>query len=175
MTDKKVDEKTTRATARFPGLEIDIVHHQPPSGEFEQISINLRATPSFDEFGQFLGSANPFLIWAQAAQMAWLPWLGLARAFTPQMLDPPARRQHGSDEPESERRIDHGCHSACKVWTSFESLGRSPSRTTFRRKRGLIARRHLKKPGRLCAIAHRSGLHHSFAIDHKTKHNPIRC
>ena len=100
MTDTNVDENTTRATARLPSLEIDIVHHQPPSGEFEQISINLRATPSFDEFGEFLGTANPFLIWAQVAQMAWLPWLGLARAFTPQMLDPPARRQLGSDEPE---------------------------------------------------------------------------
>ncbi|MGB7102911.1 MAG: HNH endonuclease signature motif containing protein [Xanthobacteraceae bacterium] len=55
MTDTNVEENTTRATARLPGLEIDMDHHQPPSGEFEQISINLRAIPSFDEFGQFLG------------------------------------------------------------------------------------------------------------------------
>ena len=101
LTDTNVDENTTRATARLPTWRLTSFTTSHPVGEFEQISINLRATPSFDEFGEFLGTANPFLIWAQVAQMAWLPWLGLARAFTPQMLDPPARRQLGSDEPKS--------------------------------------------------------------------------
>jgi hypothetical protein len=40
-----------RATARLPGLDIEIVHRRSPSGDAEQIPINLQAVPSFDAFG----------------------------------------------------------------------------------------------------------------------------
>ena len=70
---------TTRAIARLPGLEIEIVHRRLPGGEGEQISINLEAVPSFEAFGRFLETTNPFAFWAQAAQMVWLPWLEAAR------------------------------------------------------------------------------------------------
>jgi hypothetical protein len=70
---------TTRAIARLPGLEIEIVHRRLPGGEGEQISINLEAVPSFEAFGRFLETTNPFAFWAQAAQMAWLPWLEATR------------------------------------------------------------------------------------------------
>ena len=81
MPDQQIDDGTTRATARLPGLEIEIVHRKLPGAEAEQISINLQAMPSFEAFGQFLETANPFAFWAQAAQMAWFPWLGTARTL----------------------------------------------------------------------------------------------
>jgi len=75
------NDNTTRATARLPGLDIEIVHQQSPNADAEQISIHLRAVPSFEAFGQFLQTANPFAFWAQAAQTAWLPWFEASRTL----------------------------------------------------------------------------------------------
>jgi hypothetical protein len=83
---------TTRATAHLPGLDIEIMHWRAVGGHAEQISVNLRAVPSFEAFGRALEAANPFAFWAQAAQLAWLPWLGtlsLAEALT-STLPPPS-------------------------------------------------------------------------------------
>jgi hypothetical protein len=79
----------TRATARLPGLDIEIVHRRSPSGDAEQISINLQAVPSFEAFGRFIESANPFAFWAQAVQTAWLPWRAAAQALLPASLTLP--------------------------------------------------------------------------------------
>ena len=73
----------TRATARLPGLDIEIIHRRSPSGDAEQISINLQAVPSFKAFGRFVESANPFAFWTQLMQVAWLPWLAAAQAALP--------------------------------------------------------------------------------------------
>jgi hypothetical protein len=73
----------TRGTARLPGLDIEIVHRWSPSGDAEQISINLQAAPSFEAFGRFIESANPFAFWARAMQTAWLPWCTAAQAMLP--------------------------------------------------------------------------------------------
>ena len=84
---------TTRATARLPGLDIEIMHRRALEGHAEQISINLTAVPSFEAFGRALEAANPFAFWAQAAQLAWLPWLetlALARELTPSLPPPSA-------------------------------------------------------------------------------------
>ena len=62
-------------------MEIEIVHRRSPGAEVEQISINLRAAPSFEAFGRFLEATNPFALWAQAAQLALFPWLGGASAL----------------------------------------------------------------------------------------------
>ena len=70
---------TTKATARLPGLDIEIVHRRSPGGDSEQISISLQAVPSFEAFGRFLEAANPFAFWAQTTRLAWLPWLQAAR------------------------------------------------------------------------------------------------
>jgi hypothetical protein len=75
LSDQKVEGNTTRATARLPGLDIEIIHRRSFNDEAEQISINLQAMPSFKAFGRYLETANPFALWAQAVQMAWLPWL----------------------------------------------------------------------------------------------------
>lgn len=59
----------TKTTASLPGLDIEIVHRRSPGGDAERISINLHAMPSFEGFGRFVDSANPFAFWAQAVQM----------------------------------------------------------------------------------------------------------
>jgi hypothetical protein len=66
-----------------PLVDIEIVHRRSPGGDAEQISINLQAVPSFEAFGRFLDSANPFEFWAQAVQMAWLPWHAAFQAMLP--------------------------------------------------------------------------------------------
>jgi hypothetical protein len=80
------DDDTARATASLPGLEIEVVHRRPRGDDGEALSINLQAMPSFEAFGRFLETANPFAFWAQAYQqawqMAWLPWLEASRALT---------------------------------------------------------------------------------------------
>jgi hypothetical protein len=76
-----IQTDTTHATARLPGLDIEIMHRRAVEGDAEQISINLRAVPSFEAFGRALEVANPFAFWAQAAQLAWLPWLETARTL----------------------------------------------------------------------------------------------
>ena len=81
MPDQHHEDDATRATARLPGLEIEVVHRRLPGGDAEEISINLQAVPSFEAFGRFLETANPFAFWAQVAQMAWLPWLEAARTL----------------------------------------------------------------------------------------------
>jgi hypothetical protein len=80
LPDQQIEDDTTRATARLPGLEIEIVHRRSPGANAEQISINLQAVPSFEGFCRFLEAANPFGFWVQAAQMGWLPWFGAAGA-----------------------------------------------------------------------------------------------
>ena len=47
---RRSDVDTTKASARLPGLDIDIIHRRSPDGEAEQISINLQAVPSFEVF-----------------------------------------------------------------------------------------------------------------------------
>jgi hypothetical protein len=43
-----------KAVAHLPGLDIEIVHHQSSDGLEEQISINLKAIPSFEAFAPVL-------------------------------------------------------------------------------------------------------------------------
>ena len=82
MSGQSIEDNTTRATARLPGLDIEIIHRRSLNAEAEQISINLHAMPSFEAFGRFLETSNPFALWAQAIQMAWFPWLNAARSMT---------------------------------------------------------------------------------------------
>ena len=102
MSDQHHEDHTTRATARLPALEIEIVHRRSPAGDAEQISINLQAMPSFEAFGRFLETANPFAFWAQAARLAWLPWLEAARLATLPFNAAPTPRKLGQrGEPGS--------------------------------------------------------------------------
>ncbi len=82
MTDQPTSDDIRRAKASLPGLEIEIVHRKSYDAETEAVSIKLQAMPSFEAFGRFLETANPFAFWAQAVRMAWLRWLGAASALT---------------------------------------------------------------------------------------------
>ena len=79
MPESKIE--ATRASARLPGLDIDIIHRQSPNGDWEQVSINLRATPSFEALGRSFEVADPFTLWVQAARLMWMPWLLTAQAM----------------------------------------------------------------------------------------------
>jgi hypothetical protein len=80
---------TTRATAHLPGLDIEIIHSQSPNNDWEQVSINLRAMPSFEAAGRLFEATDPFALWMQAARLMWMPWLLTAQA----MMLPDGRRQ----------------------------------------------------------------------------------
>jgi hypothetical protein len=73
----------TKATARLPNLDIEIVRSRSPARDAERITISLQAVPSFEAFGCFLEATNPFLFWMRFAQTAWTPWLGAAVARRP--------------------------------------------------------------------------------------------
>jgi hypothetical protein len=73
MTETHFEE--TRATARLPNLDIEIVHSRSPSGDAERLSISVLAVPSFEAFNRYIEAANPFLFWTRVAETAWAPWL----------------------------------------------------------------------------------------------------
>jgi hypothetical protein len=81
LTDQRTDSGTTRATASLPGLEIEIVHRKSQEADAEAISINLQAVPSFEAFGKFIETTNPFAVWAQVVPMVWFLWLGATSAL----------------------------------------------------------------------------------------------
>jgi hypothetical protein len=93
----------TRTSARLPGLDIDIIHRRSPNSDWEQMSINLRATPSFEALGSLFEAANPFTFWVPATRFMWTPWLlaahndapGRPLANTPERRPPPARGTDG--------------------------------------------------------------------------------
>jgi hypothetical protein len=86
--------ESMKAIAHLPGLDIEIVHHQSPDGLAEQISINLKAVPSFEAFVRFYEAMNPFAFWAEATRLAWLPWVEAMRAATlPQAAAQPPKRR----------------------------------------------------------------------------------
>jgi hypothetical protein len=96
----------TRASARLPGLDVDIIHRQSPNGDWEQISINLRATPSFEALGSLFEAANPFTFWVQATRFMWMPWL-----LTAQTMMPPAGRRRtlpSAVHPQQEASTTNG-------------------------------------------------------------------
>jgi len=87
------DFDETRASARLPHLDIDIVHRR--AGDAEQISLSLSAVPSFQAFGAFIEAANPFLFWARLAEMAWQPWIKAIEGAPALLTFPPARKPSG--------------------------------------------------------------------------------
>ncbi len=74
----------TRAMARLPGLDIEIVHRRPQGEAGEAIGIMLHAVPSFDALSRTMFAPNPLLLWAEFTQAMWSAWFG---AFLP----PPRR------------------------------------------------------------------------------------
>jgi hypothetical protein len=60
-----------------------IIHRRSPNGDWEQMSINLRATPSFEALGRLFEAANPLTFWVQATRFMWMPWLLTAQTMMP--------------------------------------------------------------------------------------------
>ena len=74
-------EIEAKASAHLPGLDIDIIQRQSPNGDWEQVSINLRATPSFEAVGRLFEIPDPLTAWMQAARLMWMPWLLTAQTM----------------------------------------------------------------------------------------------
>jgi hypothetical protein len=126
---QKIDNSTTRATARLPGLEVEIIHRRLPGADAEQLSINLQAVPSFEAFGQFLQAANPFAFWAQAAKLVWFPWLGAASALTLPRASAPPMLSPGTTE-SGISRLQHDVRSSPRKRTSIGAGGKRTSKQT---------------------------------------------
>ena len=79
----------TRATARLPNLDIEILHRRSWEGNEEQIVVTLRAVPSFEALSRLLEVSNPLLVWTRMMEAAWSPWVrGLTTAFSPSVMPP---------------------------------------------------------------------------------------
>jgi hypothetical protein len=89
------------ATARLPGLEVEVVHRRSPAGDRDEISISLQAVPSFDAFGSVLYAVNPFVFWAEATR---LTWLEAARALMLPSNAAPTLQKSGSNVVPFSRR-----------------------------------------------------------------------
>ena len=71
----------TRATARLPNLDIEILHRRPWEGNEEHLVVTLRAVPSFEAFGRLWEASNPLLAWTRMMEAVWSPWVrGLTAA-----------------------------------------------------------------------------------------------
>jgi len=90
----------TRATARLPNLDIEILHRRPWEGNEEHLMVTLRAVPSFEAFGRLLEASNPLLVWTRMLETAWPPWV---RALTTALFP--------SVRPPSLPGFDPGSHS----------------------------------------------------------------
>jgi hypothetical protein len=69
----------TKATARLPGLDIELKRRVDAAEGAEYVSVTLRAVPSLEAFGAALRpmAFNPF-----ALQMAlWQRWVDMAQSF----------------------------------------------------------------------------------------------
>ena len=87
MEGSEYDE--TRAPARLPNLDIEIVHRRPWEGNEEHLMVTLRAVPSFEAFGRLLEVSNPLLVWTRLMEAAWSPWVrGISTALTPSVRPP---------------------------------------------------------------------------------------
>jgi hypothetical protein len=95
VSDQRVEDNTTRATTRLPGLDIEIIYRRSLNDEAEQLCINLQAIPSFAAFDRYFETASPLALWAQAVQLAWLPWLNVARSVWPRSIAPPKLTSNG--------------------------------------------------------------------------------
>ena len=77
----------TKAVARLPNLDIEILHRRAPEEAAEYLSISLKATPSFRAMTDHLDAHalqlfNPLNFWLtalQAAQAFWAPLLPVPR------------------------------------------------------------------------------------------------
>src|SRR3954447_15904787 len=79
----------TRATARLPNLDVEIVHRRPWEGNEEHLMVTLRAVPSDEALGRLLEVSNPLLVWTRMMEAMWSPWVGgLTTVLSPSVRPP---------------------------------------------------------------------------------------
>ena len=85
----------TRAVARLPHLDVEVTHRRLAEEDAEQLTISLRAKPSFDAFARSLEAQpiwswlalSPLLVWQQTMMAMWSaprtgwPWLPARRSL----------------------------------------------------------------------------------------------
>ncbi len=95
----------TRAVARLPHLDVEIAHRRLPDEGVEQVSIHLRASPSFGVFADYLErrpalwaslALSPFLVWQETMRAFWAPWVPPARALPRAEAQPEPEERAGS-------------------------------------------------------------------------------
>lgn len=99
MQGSDLDE--TKASARLPLFDIEIMHRRSRASGAEQVSVTLRPLPAIAAFGELVATTNRF--WAEFAQMMWAPWLAALRDPLRQDFPgvPPARTTPRLPEPPS--------------------------------------------------------------------------
>jgi hypothetical protein len=83
-----------RATARLPGMDVEVVHRRSPAGARGDILISWQAMPLGGAFDSFMYAANPFVYWVEAIR---LTWLEAARALMPPSNAAPTLQKDGSN------------------------------------------------------------------------------
>ena len=77
---------TTRATARLPDLDIEIVHRRSPGGDAEQLSINLEAVPLVRGVRLLCRECLSIRVLGAGGETDMAPWLVAAQAVMPPSL-----------------------------------------------------------------------------------------
>jgi len=72
-----LNDGETRALARLPSLDIEILHRPARDGRGEQVALLLSAHPNGAP-ALMDGFAAPMLLWMQMLQTMWLPWFAPA-------------------------------------------------------------------------------------------------
>jgi len=78
----------TRATAELPTVTVDIRHREAEAGGAEVLTVTISARPNFRSAANLLevsmpplfglAAMRPALLWTEAMQAAWRPWLQMA-------------------------------------------------------------------------------------------------
>jgi hypothetical protein len=84
-------------TAHLPTVDIELMRRHVPEQNAELITVQIRATPSFEAMERWLSqypvlpTGNPFQWWTDLMRAAWQPWLAMNPALA--LLLP--RREEG--------------------------------------------------------------------------------
>jgi len=80
-------------TAHLPMIDIELMRRHAPEQNAELITVQIRATPSFEAMERWLTQypvlppalpfVNPFDWWADMVRAAWQPWLAMNPLLAP--------------------------------------------------------------------------------------------
>lgn len=79
----------TRITAHLPTIDIELMHRELPEQNAELMTVQIRATPSFEAMERWLAQSATFALgqpfalqfWTDMLVPAWLPWLAMNPAL----------------------------------------------------------------------------------------------